>query len=96
MSSPLVRGRVRLLAANGALLVLALASIGPLLWMVSVSLMPAGEASALPPPLLPSRPTLDNYAQLFARIGIGRYLVNSLLLATTFVLVRLGRRSQAL
>jgi multiple sugar transport system permease protein len=80
--SPSARARVRLLAVNGALLLLALASIGPLLWMLSVSLMPAGEASTLPPPLLPSWPTLDNYAQLFARIGIGRYLLNSLLLAT--------------
>jgi multiple sugar transport system permease protein len=69
------------LAVNGILLVIALLSIAPLLWMLSVSLMPAGEASALPPPLLPSRPTLANYDELFQRIGIGRYLINSFWLA---------------
>jgi multiple sugar transport system permease protein len=87
VSASPARRRARILAVNGTLLLLALFSIGPLLWMLSVSLMPAGEASALPPPLLPSRPTLDNYGELFARIGIGRYLVNSLLLATGITLV---------
>ncbi len=87
MNAPGMQSWGRTLAVNGALFVLALVSIGPLLWMLSVSLMPAGEASALPPPLLPSAPTLANYGELFERIGIGRYLFNSLLLATAITLV---------
>ena len=62
----------------------------PLLWMVSVSLMPSGEASAFPPRLLPQHPTLANYADLFAHEQMGRFVVNSLLvssLATALSLV---------
>ncbi len=33
----------------------ALVTLAPLLWMVSASLMPPGEASTFPPPLLPAR-----------------------------------------
>jgi multiple sugar transport system permease protein len=87
VNAPGMKSWGRTLAVNGALFVLALISIGPLLWMLSVSLMPAGEASALPPPLLPSAPTLANYSELFERIGIGRYLFNSLLLATAITLI---------
>ena len=53
----------------------------PLLWMLSVSFMAGGEASAFPPPLLPGRATLVNYRQLFGQQYIGRYLANSLWLA---------------
>lgn len=69
------------LAVNGALAALACLSLFPLLWMLSVSFMPAGEASRFPPPLLPSSPTFDNYTELFRRIGMGRYFANSLIVA---------------
>jgi multiple sugar transport system permease protein len=66
---------------NGALLVLALVSLAPLLWMVSVSFMPQGEASHFPPPLLPSSITTHNYHELFARTGMGGNFANSLLVS---------------
>ena len=53
----------------------------PLLWMVSVSLMPAEEAARFPPPLWPARPTLDHYRLLFNRLEVGRYAWNSALIA---------------
>jgi len=69
------------LAVNGTLLVLACLSLLPLLWMLSVSFMPVGEASRFPPPLLPSSFTFGNYTELFQRIGMGRYFGNSLIVA---------------
>jgi multiple sugar transport system permease protein len=74
---------------NGLLIGLALISLSPLLWMLSVSFMHAGEASTFPPPLLPSAATLANYRELFVRAGMGRYLTNSLLLATSVTLISL-------
>ena len=74
--------RLSSLLVNGALLLLALATATPLLWMVSASLMPAGEAMSLPPRLLPSSPTLAHYVDLFSRLSIGRPLANTLLLAS--------------
>jgi multiple sugar transport system permease protein len=67
----------------------ALASIAPLVWMVSVSFMAPGESSTYPPPLLPAAPSWANYDQLFARYGIARYLANSLLLATVCTVLSL-------
>lgn len=74
---------------NGALLACALGSLFPLVWMLSVSLMPAGQVNHLPPPLLPHGATLDNYRQLFALAGLGRSLFNSALLATVSTLLSL-------
>ena len=67
---------------NGALAVAAVFALGPLLWMLSVSFMQPGESNALPPPLLPAAPTLHNYQQLMANTGIGRYFINSLVVAS--------------
>lgn len=65
-----------------ALVALAALTLLPLLWMVAVSFMPAGGASVFPPPLLPRHPTAANYRLLFASQGMGRYLANSLWLAS--------------
>ena len=74
---------------NCLLLGLAALSLAPLAWMLSVSLMHSGEASAFPPPLLPDAPTLANYQQLFGRMGMGRYLFNSFAIATLTTLLSL-------
>ena len=67
----------------------------PLLWMVSASLMAPGETSQTPPPLLPAAPTLDNYRQLFAQLRMGRFLTNSVLVASVITLVSLLLNSMA-
>lgn len=54
----------------------------PLFWMTSVSFMSPGEASTFPPPLLPKRATLENYRALFEQAELGRYFVNSAIVAT--------------
>ncbi|HKE49321.1 MAG TPA: carbohydrate ABC transporter permease [Rhodanobacteraceae bacterium] len=82
-------GRWRAIGVNALLVVLAAFSLFPLLWMASVSFMHPGEASTLPPPLLPKSATLANYRELFERAGMGRYLVNSLLVATAITLFSL-------
>jgi len=74
---------------HGALALAALLALAPLLWMVSASLMPAGEATAYPPRLLPSRPTLAHYRELFTRLDVARYAANSALLALLVTAVSL-------
>lgn len=66
---------------NGLLIGGTVVALFPLLWMLSVSFMAPGEASALPPPLLPKHPGWANYRELFVRAGMGRYLLNSVLVA---------------
>ena len=77
------------IAINGVLIGAAVLALFPLVWMLSVSFMAPGEASAFPPPILPQEPTLANYRELFAREGMGRYFANSLLLAAFATLLSL-------
>src|SRR3546814_16042532 len=79
------RWSVTLLAA-----LVALVTIAPLLWMVSVSFMARGEAAQFPPPLWPASPTLENYRLLFGSFGVGRFLLNIILVSTP---AQLGRAS---
>lgn len=74
--------RLRVVLLNLVLAVFTLATLAPLLWMVSVSFMPSGESLTLPPPLLPSSPTLAHYRDLFRRLSLGRSLANSALIAS--------------
>jgi multiple sugar transport system permease protein len=75
---------------NGALALVAALTLFPLLWMLAASLMPAGAASAYPPPIVPAHPTLANYRELFARAGMGRYLANSVLLTLAVTVLSLA------
>jgi multiple sugar transport system permease protein len=63
------------------LLIGAAIALLPMVWMVSASLMPSGEASTFPPHFLPSTVTFEHYVSLFTRLSIGRYLFNSALIA---------------
>ena len=72
----------RVVLLNLAVAAIAAVVLFPLAWMVSVSFMSAGEAATFPPPLLPSRFTLEHYRDLFVTQGMGRYLWNSFSLAT--------------
>lgn len=59
----------------------AFATLLPLLWMVSGSLMRSAESNSLPLHFLPREPTLDQYRTLFLRLQLGVCFVNSTLLA---------------
>jgi len=78
------RGTVNALLVAGGVV-----AVFPLVWMLAVSFMVPGEASHFPPPMLPRHPTLVNYRTLFANAGIGRYFLNSLLLALGATLLSL-------
>jgi len=79
-----------------ALLIIgAIVALFPMLWMVSASFMPTGEASQYPPHLLPSRITFTHYRELFTRLNLGRYLFNSTLIAVVVTAVSLVVNSMA-
>lgn len=75
------QSRLAAVAVHAALVLLAVATLLPLVWMVAASFMTPGEASAVPLRFLPRRPTLANYAALFERLDVARYLANSMLVA---------------
>jgi multiple sugar transport system permease protein len=83
---------------NAALAAGALVTATPLLWMLSASFMPAGQASELPLRLLPSAPTFANYVTLFSRLELAQRFANSLFVAvgsTVVAVVILGMAGYA-
>ena len=77
------------LAVNAVLVAGAAATLTPILWMISASFMPTGEANSFPPPFFPSRPTVEHYLELFTRLALGRAFANSLIVATAVTLISL-------
>jgi len=73
--------RIEAVALHALLLAGAALAMAPLLWMVSTSFMHTGEANASPPPLLPHAPTLEHYRALFTTQSLGRYFLNSTVIA---------------
>ncbi|MCT0217810.1 carbohydrate ABC transporter permease [Synechococcus sp. CS-1329] len=71
----------------GALLLLALLMLVPLLWLVSTSLKgPAENIFSTPPSLIPAQPSLEAYGRLFADYPLGLYLFNSTVVSLLAVL----------
>ncbi|HEX6815066.1 MAG TPA: carbohydrate ABC transporter permease [Gemmatimonadaceae bacterium] len=79
---PVRRGlRIAPLALNAALILGALIALFPLLWMVSASFMQTGMANQYPPHLLPRHPTFAHYREIFTRLSMGRFVLNSAIIS---------------
>ncbi len=87
--------RVQSILLHAALILGAMATSVPLLWMISASLMPQGEATSFPPRLLPSRITFEHYGHLFTRLSLGRAFLNSMLVAILATMASLLFNSMA-
>ena len=83
------------IALHGVLILLGGITLTPLLWMVSASLMPDGQASTFPPPLIPREFTLVHYISLFTRLNLSRYLFNSAFLSLAVTAIALAVNSMA-
>lgn len=80
----------QVLGIYGLLLAIALAMVFPMLWLVSTSLKGAGEnLLTSPPQLIPQRPTLDNYHQVWQTNPFFQYFVNSTIVAVLTVAINL-------
>ncbi|HEX3158457.1 MAG TPA: carbohydrate ABC transporter permease [Gemmatimonadaceae bacterium] len=90
-----MRRRLAAVALYATLLLGAGLALFPLFWMVSASFMATGEANSYPPRLWPRAPTLEHYAVLFTRLNLGRYLLNSALVASVVTVVSLAINSMA-
>jgi multiple sugar transport system permease protein len=89
VSGPRRKRPLAALAVNGGLVLLAALTAGPILWMLSASLMNAGEATSLPPRWVPAEPTLEHYRVLFERLDFARAFGNTLLLACSVTAISL-------
>lgn len=70
----------------GALGILALLMLFPLIWLVSTSLKsPTENIFQFPPQLIPTQPTFQNFVTVWQTNPFGRYLFNSTLIAVLSV-----------
>ncbi len=89
------RRRLAAVALYAMLVLGALLALLPMVWMVSASLMPNGEANSYPPRLFPSAVTFEHYTALFTGLNLGRYLLNSTIVALTATLISVLVNSMA-
>lgn len=82
-------------ALHVALVVGAVLTLTPLLWMLSASIMKSGEANTLPPPFWPKQPTFEHYVELFTRLNLARNFANSLLVSISATVISLCTNSMA-
>ena len=59
----------------------------PFLWLLSASLMTVREFISVPPKLVPDVPQWGNYTAVLQRVPFFRYLLNSLVVATSISLL---------
>ncbi|MGB8195810.1 MAG: carbohydrate ABC transporter permease [Acidimicrobiales bacterium] len=76
------RNKSRLIIA----IILSVTSLGPLLYMVSLSFQPNGGLLGATV-LIPTHPTVQNYVQAWTENSFSRYFVNSLIVAIATVVI---------
>ncbi len=90
-----VRAGVRTLLIYIILLVIAAATVGPFLVMISASLRPNFSYMTFPISLIPPDPGIANYIRLFNQTAIGRWIFNSVFVSTTVTLLQVTTCSLA-
>lgn len=81
------RKTVSSIALHAVLVLGAAATLAPLLWMVTASFMPSGDANSVPPRIWPSRFVLDHYIDLFTRLDLARKFFNSAFVTVSVTVV---------
>jgi multiple sugar transport system permease protein len=60
---------------------LLLLMVTPFLWMLSSAFKPEADIRKIPPDLIPTRPTLTNFQELFSSLDFTRMFANSVIVA---------------
>jgi multiple sugar transport system permease protein len=71
------------------LLLGAVITIIPFVWMIATSFKPEPEVFIFPPQLLPIEPTWNAYVSLFSQVKFGRTLFNSAVVTVTFTFLNM-------
>ena len=92
--------RVRAAFSRGlVVVVLAIAALAialPFAWILRGALSPTdGDWYSLPPSLIPDEPTLANFGKVFEQVPFGRFVLNSLVVATSITVAQLFTCSTA-
>jgi len=76
-------------------IVLGLIVIAPIIYAVFISLMTPGQILSVPPKFIPTKITFENYRKAIEYTSLGRYMLNSLILAGFSSIARIVTASMA-
>jgi multiple sugar transport system permease protein len=71
--------RLLVLLAYVLLVAFAIATVMPLIWMISTAIKPNELVLSMPPVLIPSSPTLEHFATFFKQPNAWRWILNSVI-----------------
>lgn len=78
------------------LILLAIISVGPFIWLISTALKSSQEnIFSYPPHFIPESPTLEHFGNIWQAIPLWRYLLNSLIVASISVVLNVVMASLA-
>lgn len=76
------KSSIKILLTYSILSIIAIIMLFPMLWLISTSLKsPTENIFQFPPQLLPIKPTLNNFVQVWQSLPFGQYLANSILVS---------------
>ena len=75
------KNRIRKTVLVAVNIIFALFMLFPLLYSVSVSIMPGDELFTMDLNIIPSHPTFENYIRAFTQVPLVRFILNSFLVA---------------
>ncbi|MCJ8007813.1 carbohydrate ABC transporter permease [Lederbergia wuyishanensis] len=79
--------RIVLIIVYVLLALWAIFTFVPLLWMLSSSFKDSSAITSVPPELIPKNPTLDAYKRIFKVGGLGRWFLNSTIIAAVSTVI---------
>lgn len=77
------------------LIFITILCLAPFFWMVSASLMVSGQANTFPPRFFPDKITFAQYQNLFSRLNVMNYFLNSLIVSFSITVLSLFVNSMA-
>jgi multiple sugar transport system permease protein len=86
---------IRKILLNVLMLIIAIFTLAPFVWMLSASFMYDGASSVYPPKFLPDTFTFVQYQKLFSGMDIKRNMFNSFLLSVLVTIISLFFNSMA-
>lgn len=82
--------KLKNIVAYTFLILLAIVSVGPFLWLISTSLKSGGEnIFSYPPVFIPEHATLQNYKEVWTVVPFGAYTLNSFIVAIVTIILNL-------
>ncbi|HCI29930.1 MAG TPA: carbohydrate ABC transporter permease [Fervidobacterium sp.] len=83
------------IVVHAILILMALATIIPFVWMISTSFKAPDEIYVFPPRWIPQHPTVNNYKNLFLSTNFGRPFLNTVIVALSITFLSVVLSSMA-